>query len=81
MKDLIEALQILLKYGDSYAPVNCCHDELVICCIDEPADITPEDVSRLKELGFEIQIEGVYDDENEYTPEYSKIYSYRFGSC
>lgn len=71
MKDLIEALTILLKYGDPHNPCNCNHDELVICGID-PKDVSPEDKKRLDGLGFFVTDQDGYD----YT-----FMSYRFGSC
>tara|TARA_R110002167_G_scaffold243070_3_gene448641 strand:- start:162 stop:455 length:294 start_codon:yes stop_codon:yes gene_type:complete len=80
MKDLIKALTILLKYGNPSYPTHCEHDELSIHGID-PEKISKEDVKQLKDLGFEIDIEGVYDEENEYEAEENRIYSYKYGSC
>jgi len=80
MEDLIKALQILLKYGNPKYPTTCAHDELIVCGI-EPELISNEDKKVLSELGFEIDIEGVYDEKNDFTPDESKIYSYRYGSC
>ena len=80
MEDLIKALQILLKYGNPDFPTHCEHDELEICDID-PALISEEDKKELEELGFVIQIEGVYDEENEFMPQESRIYSFKYGSC
>ena len=80
MEDLIKALQILLKYGNPKYPTHCEHDELTIHGI-EPELISAEDKKELSDLGFEINIEGVYDEENDYTPDESKIYSFRYGSC
>ena len=51
MSDLIEALTILLRYGNPRRPTICEHDELTIVDID-PGTVTPADVARLKELGF-----------------------------
>ena len=68
MGDLIEALTILLKYGDHYAPTHCEHDELTIGNID-PDDVSEEDKNRLDELGFFVC------DEDEC------FKSFRFGSC
>jgi hypothetical protein len=51
MKDLIEALTILLKYGDPYNPTHCEHDVLTVCGID-PSDVSDEDKKKLDELGF-----------------------------
>ena len=68
MQDLIEALQILLKYGNPFAPTHCEHDILHVVGI-EPDDVSPEDTQRLEELGF-------------HTGEASDgFYSYRFGSA
>lgn len=68
MKDLIEALQIFLKYGNSKWPTNCTHDQLAIMDIS-PADVSEEDVRRLDELGF-------FVDEDE-----GCFISFRFGSA
>lgn len=51
MSKLIEALQILLKYGDPTFPTRCEHDELTICGID-PADVSDADKASLDKLGF-----------------------------
>lgn len=51
MKDLIEALQILLKYGDPENPTHCEHDVLAICGID-PKSVSKADKKRLDKLGF-----------------------------
>ena len=80
MEDLIKALQILLKYGNPKYPTHCEHDELNICGID-PELISEEDKKTLEELGFLINIEGVYDEENDFTPDESKIFSFRYGSA
>lgn len=69
MSDLIEALTILLKYGDYRRPTICSHDELVIADID-PDDVAQGDLDRLGELGFH-----VCTDDGGY------FYSYRFGSA
>lgn len=80
MEDLIKALQILLKYGNPKYPTHCEHDELNIVGIN-PELISEEDKKELEILGFLISIEGVYDEENDYTPDESKIYSFRYGSA
>ena len=80
MEDLIKAFQILLKYGNPKYPTHCEHDELNILGID-PEKISDEDKKELENLGIIIQIEGIYDDENGYMPEESKIYSFKYGSC
>lgn len=66
MKDLIEALTILLRYGNPEYPIHCEHDELTICDID-PAHVSAEDKARLKALGF-IVSDGAFK-------------SFRFGSA
>jgi len=53
MRDLIAALQILLKYGNPRYPTVCAHDLLVVVGID-PGNVTPEDTERLEQLGFTI---------------------------
>ena len=56
MKELIEALNILLKYGNSYYPTTCGRDVLMICDID-PDKVSQEDVEKLYSLGFFISEE------------------------
>ena len=52
MKNLIEALQILMKYcGDVKYPTCCDHDEFFVNCVS-PDDVSHEDLQRLDELGF-----------------------------
>lgn len=51
MKDLIEALQIFLKYRDERNPTHCEHDEMWIVGISEE-EVSEEDRARLDELGF-----------------------------
>jgi len=80
MEQLIQALQILLKYGNPPYPTHCVHDELIIVGI-EPEIISQEDKDKLKEPGFLIDIEGEYNEDSEYTPDESKIYSFKYGSC
>lgn len=70
MKDLVEALTILLKYGDPYAPTHCEHDILTIVGI-EPNQVSDEDKARLDGLGFHV---GAPHGEEAF-------YSYRFGSA
>ena len=67
MKDLIEALQIFLKYSDRDYPTNCSHDLLYIDV--RPEEISFEDKKRLEELSFNVneELEG--------------FTSFRFGSC
>jgi len=70
MGDLIEALQILLKYGNAYNPTHCEHDDLLIVDID-PQLVSSADRVRLKELGFTV------------TEAYGEpcFHSFRFGSA
>ncbi len=70
MKDLIEALTIMLKYGNPEHPTHCEHDQLTICGID-PRKVSKEDKARLKELSFDV------------TKQYGEpqFYSFRFGSA
>lgn len=68
MKDLIEALTILLAYGDPYNPTHCEHDCLWICGIS-PSDVTEEDKEKLDKLGF-------FVDESD-----DSFKSYRYGSA
>ena len=49
MKDLIEALTILLKYGNPEYPTVCEHDILYIWI--DPADVSNEDLEKLNSLG------------------------------
>jgi hypothetical protein len=52
MENLIEALQIFLKYRNDPRPTVCVHDYLIIHSIEED-DISEEDKIRLEELGFD----------------------------
>ncbi len=67
MKDLIEALQIFLKYGNPRNPTHCEHDGLMISDDIDPDKVSDEDKKKLDELGFYITPEG--------------FESARFGSC
>jgi hypothetical protein len=67
MKDLIEALQIFLKYDNPSYPTHCEHDILHISSSITSSDVTKEDIEKLEELGFLIDEEGYF-------------YSYKFGS-
>lgn len=51
MKDLIEALQIFLRYGNPYLPTHCEHDELFIMVNAD--HVSDEDKALLAELSFE----------------------------
>jgi len=50
LSELIEALNIFLKYGDISDPTYCEHDELTVCV--DPSDVSEEDIKKLDELGF-----------------------------
>lgn len=70
MKDMIEVLNIFLKYvEDVEFPFHCEHDILYFGIEIDPEDIEEEDVKRLDELG-------VF-----YREEYDGWVSFRFGSC
>jgi hypothetical protein len=66
MKDLIEALQIMMKHGDVRSPCHCEHDEFHV--YPKYMDFTADELSRLEELSFAI---------NEFE---EGFVSYRFGS-
>jgi len=66
MKDLIEALQIMLKHGDVKHPTHCEHDELFV--YPNSMDFTDEEMKRLDELGF-------------FPNDMDGFSSFRFGSC
>lgn len=68
MKDLIESLQIFLKYGNPQFPTHCEHDTLTVDI--NPELISEEDIVRLEQLGFD-------PDESEG----DCFISFRFGSC
>ena len=51
MKDLIEALQIFLKYRDEKFPTHCEHDELWVVGFTKD-EVSSEDAARLDVLGF-----------------------------
>lgn len=68
MEKLIEALQILFKYGNPDYPTHCEHDVMYIVGID-PDDVSDEDKAKLEELGFH------YGGDND------GFYSYKYGSA
>lgn len=70
MDDLIEALTILRKYGNPYAPTHCVHDELWVAI--KPELVSSEDKARLSELGFDVPGANGWVD---------GFRSFRFGSC
>jgi hypothetical protein len=67
MKELIEALQIFLKYGDIPHPTGCEHDELSVYV--NPETVSKEDIKKLDELGFTAD------------HEYERFYSFKYGSA
>ncbi len=70
MKDLIEALQILLKYAnDNRKPIHCEHDQLYIGCGIELNMVSNDDINKLDDLGI------FWSDADE------GFISFRFGSC
>ena len=72
MKELIEALQILLKYGDPGYPTHCEHDVMIICGID-PRKVSDVDKAKLDELGFFVT--------DEYDEEAGNFTSFKYGSA
>jgi hypothetical protein len=70
MKDLIAALQILLKYGNPSYPTHCEHDIMYIVGI-EPSAVSDEDKATLETLGFRHGNESGEDG----------FYSFRYGSA
>ena len=70
MKDLIEALNIFLKYGNLDYPTHCEHDVMYVCGIN-PEDVSAEDKEHLNELGFIVTEE--FGDE--------QFCSFKFGSA
>lgn len=71
MKDLIESLQIFLKYfPDVGSPAHCEHDIFMLAVANDKDAITdPHDRERLDELGWF------------FSSEYECWCSFRFGSC
>lgn len=74
MSDLIEALQILLKYGNPNRPTHCEHDILMICGIN-PQDVSNEDKEKLEKLGFFVS------ESLDYGFDEKMFKSFKFGSC
>ena len=69
LSNLIEALQIILKYHNHAYPTCCLHDELLV--LADPKLFSIEDIDSLKELGF------IVNCDNEQP---TGFVSYRFGS-
>ena len=51
MSDLIEALQIFLKYKNEERPTHCEHDEMAVVGITFD-EVSVEDRDKLDKLGF-----------------------------
>ncbi len=68
MEQLIEALQIFLKYGNPGWPTGCEHEKLYVFI--DPAIVSPEDKAKLEELRFFVS-----EDEPDV------FYSFRYGSA
>lgn len=73
MRQIIEALNIFLKYDDPAWPFHCEHDVLTVHIAD-PMAVSDADVQRLKELGFERGNPDAAGGE-------SCFYSFQYGSC
>lgn len=69
MEELIEALQIFLKYDNPSYPTHCEHDYLYVDI--HPDKVSEEDKKRLDELGF--IIDGEYGG--------AGFGSFKYGSC
>jgi hypothetical protein len=55
MKDLIKALQILLKYDNPDYPTGCEHDILRVYV--DPVKVSDSDKAELEKLGFNVEEE------------------------
>jgi hypothetical protein len=51
MGDLIKALNIFLKYKDSYSPTHCEHDILYVVDVSYE-EVSENDKEELEKLGF-----------------------------
>ena len=67
MSGLIEALTILMKYGNPEYPTHCEHDSLYVAI--NPELVSPADLARLEELSFH---------PNE---DFGGFLSYNYGAC
>lgn len=65
MSDLIEALQVFLKYGNPSYPTHCEHDVFTVCI--DPKVVSKEDKAKLYQLGF-------FEKDNDFQ-------SFRFGAA
>lgn len=68
MEDLILALQIFMKYGNTQYPTHCEHDILMITNRITEEAVSDSDKDTLLKLGFE------------WNSEYECFASYRYGS-
>lgn len=68
MENLIKALQIFLKYRNEKWPTHCEHDIMLISSVTEE-EVSEEDQSQLKDLGFH------------WNSEYDCWASYHYGSA
>lgn len=66
MKNLIEALEIMLTRGDVEHPTFCGHDELHVYPVD--MNFSEQQFKRLDKLGF-------------YPNDMDGFVSYKYGSC
>ena len=64
MEDLIQALLIFRKYGNSATPTHCEHHVMLVSV--HPDVVSKDDKEKLKELGFE--------------PSAFEFHSYKFGT-
>lgn len=69
MKNLHEAISILLKYNDDEYPTCCEHDMLYFPTVDYDS-VSKEDKARLKKLGFVKNTDGG-----------EGFMSFHYGSC
>lgn len=70
MRELIQALEIFLKYlGDKPYPTHCEHDVLLV--LVSPSDVTEEDKKTLEKLHF-------YSDSVEFE---DCFYSFYYGNA
>ena len=72
MDDLIKALQILRKYGNSKYPTGCVHDVMLVFI--SPSEVSAEDKATLHGLGF-IEADPEYEEYEDC------FFSFRFGSA
>lgn len=78
LSDLIEALQILLKYDNPSYPTYCGHETLFVKV--DPTIVSKEDRERLDILGFHCALEGEEEYDNYVSEGYDEGFiSYRFG--